>query len=87
VVRSEWRQIVGTYGSPEAASHLRASLQELREAADMARANAPSRLRYACWSLALASDQPIADIERITLPQLPYFMEFVATRKVPDVHG
>lgn len=63
---------------------VRKSIAELRRDAELARANAPSTTRYIAWSLAIASGQPISEIERLTLRQVPYFVEFLKTKKVPD---
>ena len=63
---------------------VRKSIAELRADAELARANAPSTTRYITWAIAVASGQPISEVERLTLKQVPYFVEFLNTRKVPD---
>ena len=63
---------------------VRKSIAELRRDAELARANAPSTTRYITWALAIGSGQPISEVERLTLKQVPYFVEFLKTKKVPD---
>jgi hypothetical protein len=63
---------------------VRRSIADLRRDAELARANAPSTTRYVTWAIAIASGQPISEVERLTLRQVPYFVEFLNTKKIPD---
>ncbi len=63
---------------------VRRPIAELRREAELARANAPSPTRYITWAIAVASGQPISEVERLTLRQVPYFVEFLNTKKIPD---
>ena len=63
---------------------VRRSITELRREAELARLNAPSPTRYVTWAIAVASGQPISEVERLTLKQVPYFIEFLNTKKIPD---
>jgi len=66
------------------AGGVRRSIAELRRDAELARLNAPSPTRYFTWAIAVASGQPISEVERLTLKQVPYFIEFLNTKKIPD---
>jgi hypothetical protein len=62
---------------------VRRSIADLRAESELARANAPTSTRYIAWGLAIASGQPISEIERLTLRQVPYFVDFLKNKKVP----
>jgi len=66
------------------AGGIRLTIEELRERARLERANRPSPTRYLVWGLAVAAAQPISEIERMRMRDVPYFMEFLKSKKVPD---
>jgi len=70
-----WQAVTGSVRRP---------IAELRRDAELARLNAPSPTRYITWALAIASGQPISEVERLTLKQVPYFVDFMKAKKIPD---
>jgi len=73
----------GVNDTPNDAGRVRPTIAELRAAAQLARDRQPTSTRYTVWALGSISGQPHSEIERMRLLDVPYYVEFLRTKKVP----